>query len=75
MKKRHTHAIVYRGAPYGLDEGGELVSTHPSEGAALAEMGRLQRSPRYRGNVSVVDLDETSHLFGGTAREFFRIPV
>lgn len=36
--------VVYTGAPYGLDEAGEIVSRHRTEEAALEALRRSRRS-------------------------------
>ena len=36
-----THAVVYHGAPYGLNERGHIVSRHSSRALAEAALNRL----------------------------------
>lgn len=59
----HTHAVVYRGAPYGDNEGGHIVSLHKSEAAA-------EKASDHYGHKVVVALDEP-YIGGKTAREWF----
>jgi hypothetical protein len=66
IAKSMTHAVVYVGAPYGLNEGGHIVSLHRSEEAAA------KHCDSYAGQM-VVALDEEYRRGypGQTAREYF----
>jgi hypothetical protein len=47
--------VVYTGAPYGLDEAGEVVSRHRTEEAALEALRRSRRvSSRLYGSNGCV---------------------
>ncbi|NDF13244.1 MAG: hypothetical protein EB060_10590 [Proteobacteria bacterium] len=69
----HNFAVIYKGAPYGETEVGEILSTHPTERGAELETRKLNSSPDYYGNVRVIDLDEDRPIRGEKTsyREFF----
>jgi len=50
-----TYHIYYKGAPYGDDERGHVISTHNTLGAALDEQGQLTQSGRYYNNTYITD--------------------
>ena len=66
IRKNSTHVVVYRGAPYGENEGGHITSQHRSFAAAAA----CCRPYDYK---VVVALDEPydRSANGETAREYF----
>ncbi len=64
IRRDHTHAVIYTGAPYGDNEGGHIVSLHKS--LATAE----QHCDSYAGQ-QIVALDEHSNRHGGMPREYF----
>lgn len=67
-----THAVIYRGAPYGLNEGGHIVSCHRSREAAEKAAGPFARY----NDLHVVALDEPypCAFEGRTARQHFGAP-
>lgn len=71
ITNEHTHAIVYVGAPYGLDELGELVSVHTAEYHAIQELGKLSKSPRYYNQSKIIELDQKPYGSSKTYREIF----
>ncbi len=71
ITSEHTHAILYCGAPYGLDELGELVSVHTAEYHAIQELGRLSKSPKYYNQSKIVELDRHPYGSSKTYREIF----
>ena len=66
IRKNSTHVVVYRGAPYGENEGGHVTSQHRSIEAAEAHCDT------YNGKVAIA-LDEPYDraINGETARDYF----
>jgi len=61
-----THAVVYVGAPYGLNEGGHIVSLHRSEDAAA------KHCDHYLNRIVVeLDAEYSRGTPGKTARDYF----
>lgn len=69
MKATDQYAILYTGAPYGVDEAGEILSTHPTEESARIESRTLNSQPDYYGSIRIVELDDPCKL-GCTYREW-----
>lgn len=63
-----THAVVYRGAPYGLNELGEIMSFHKSEESALRKLQELNTRPTYYGHCQVVEITQEFMEYFGLIR-------
>ncbi len=47
--------VVYVGAPFGLNEAGEVVSRHRTEEAAEKARRKLQDNPKYYGSNTRIE--------------------
>ena len=51
-----TFEVRYIGAPYGMNESGEVVSRHRTIETAERAARKLQTSPKYYRNVKIVEI-------------------
>lgn len=64
---RYPYAIIYYGAPYGLDESGHVVSRHKSREAAQRRFDRESRDSE--GNPTTFPLNHRIRGPGGSATD------